>query len=396
MKKNIFIIFMIATAFLTVQLTSCKDDTAVTGVKLDKNKHRMVVETNFTLIATITPSGATNKDLTWISDRPVVADVDDNGVVTAYSVGEAVIYVITKSGIFRDFCELTVTGKPVSGVTLNKHSLSLKIGEQQLLIATVEPELADNKNVTWSSNPAGIVVVNNGNVRAIGQGTTSVIVTTVDGNRTDACNVTVDNTYYNIMINPGFEEPNDASANLLGWTIVPQAWFDAYYTGNAMGPGLPSGGVVDRIGLPNNESFFVSGNGNYFNQARVGNWCSRIGGNVTGGLYQIVDVIPGATYKFNGLIGMRCNDNDSKIQSWETVKFLSENGLNTYHQIPIPIDNVYLHNGQPTNIERVEGTFKIPTGVTKVRIQLDQRNFDSPNRAPLRLMDDFKFHWLSD
>jgi uncharacterized protein YjdB len=87
---------------------------------------------------------------------------------------------------------------PVSGVTLDKTALSLKVGEASPLSATVAPDNAANKAVTWSSsNPAVATVDNNGTVTGAGAGSATIKVTTADGSKTADCIVQVlivDNT----------------------------------------------------------------------------------------------------------------------------------------------------------------------------------------------------------
>ena len=77
----------------------------------------------------------------------------------------------------------------VTGITLNKSNLSLKVGESDTLVANVQPTNATNKNVTWSSSNDGVATVTNGNVRAVGSGT-ATITATVDGKNV-SCVVTV-------------------------------------------------------------------------------------------------------------------------------------------------------------------------------------------------------------
>ena len=90
----------------------------------------------------------------------------------------------------------TVTGIPgvnqkVTGVSLNKTSTTLYVGGSETLTATVTPEGATNKNVTWSTSDASIATVTDGVVTAVSAGTATITVTTVDGGKTDTCTVTV-------------------------------------------------------------------------------------------------------------------------------------------------------------------------------------------------------------
>lgn len=80
----------------------------------------------------------------------------------------------------------------VTGVTLNKSAMSLTVGSAEQLTATVSPDNASNKNVTWGSDNTAVAAVDaNGKVTAAGTGTAVITVTTEDGNKTASCTVTV-------------------------------------------------------------------------------------------------------------------------------------------------------------------------------------------------------------
>ena len=80
----------------------------------------------------------------------------------------------------------------VTGVSLDKKSLALEIGDSDSLIATVHPENATDKSVIWSSSDSSVATVdNNGKVTAIGKGQATITVTTNNGRFTDTCQVTV-------------------------------------------------------------------------------------------------------------------------------------------------------------------------------------------------------------
>lgn len=79
----------------------------------------------------------------------------------------------------------------VTSISLDKHELSLSVGESADLLATVLPTNATNKDYTWSSGDSSVVSVDNGHVTAIKEGSTTITVTTADGGLTDSCAVTV-------------------------------------------------------------------------------------------------------------------------------------------------------------------------------------------------------------
>jgi uncharacterized protein (TIGR02145 family) len=169
---------------------------AVDVVTLDKPTLPLVVGDEATLIATVKPDNATNRNVTWSSAPESVATVDDNGLVKAIAPGEATVTVTTEDGQKTARCVVMVSAAPVpvTGVTLNKPSLDLTEGEDEILIATVNPAGATNKNVTWSSSaPAIATVDDNGLVRAVAPGDAVITVTSAaDNTKTATCTVKVE------------------------------------------------------------------------------------------------------------------------------------------------------------------------------------------------------------
>ena len=164
----------------------------VTGVSLNTDSLTLVEGGTATLAATITPSNATNQNVTWSSDNESVATVDQNGRVTAVAQGGATITAAVDGKSAE--CYVTVNAAapvPVTSVSLDKTSLGLTEGDTETLTATVEPSDATNKNVTWSTSDASIATVTDGVVTAVAPGTATITVTTEDGNKAATCAVTV-------------------------------------------------------------------------------------------------------------------------------------------------------------------------------------------------------------
>ena len=92
---------------------------------------------------------------------------------------------------------------PVTGVTLNQTAVTLDIDQSITLTATVAPENATNKAVTWASDKTDVATVDeNGKVTAVAAGTANITVTTADGGKTATCAVTV-----NPATDPDPEDP---------------------------------------------------------------------------------------------------------------------------------------------------------------------------------------------
>ncbi|BDF68809.1 hypothetical protein CE91St43_27810 [Oscillospiraceae bacterium] len=164
-------------------------EVAVTEVRLDKSKVSLKKGETLKLEAEVLPENATNKTVLWTSSREAVATVED-GLVTAVSPGEADIFVTTDGGCYAT-CAVTVE-EPVSGIALNKESLLLKVGGTETLTATVSPENATNKGIKWTSTKENVATVKDGQVTAVGVGTTTIAAITDDNGKTATCTVTVE------------------------------------------------------------------------------------------------------------------------------------------------------------------------------------------------------------
>ena len=167
----------------------------VTGITLDCDYKEIEVKGTFKLTATISPSNATVKNVTWSSDHENIATVDQNGNVKGVAKGECTITATTADGGKTASCTIKVKATAVdvhvTSVSLDKTNVSLKVGETETLIATVAPGNANNKSVTWSSSNSSVATVTNGVVKAIGEGTATITVTTTDGGKTATALVTV-------------------------------------------------------------------------------------------------------------------------------------------------------------------------------------------------------------
>ena len=164
----------------------------VTGITLDKTELDMTIDDEpVTLVAKVTPEGATDKTVTWSSSNEKVATVDANGKVTAVGNGEATI--TAKAGDKTATCTVKVTVF-ASGITLDKTNLTMEVVDAPVkLTAKVTPDGAIDGDVSWSSDKTDVATVDaNGNVTAVGNGEAKITAKASDYSAT--CTVKVTNT----------------------------------------------------------------------------------------------------------------------------------------------------------------------------------------------------------
>lgn len=94
------------TASCTVNVT--QKIVPATGITLNYRELKLSVGGSESLVATVLPTNATNKEVIWLSTNEAVVTVDENGLVTAVGVGDAIIIVKTVDGGYQDFCTISV------------------------------------------------------------------------------------------------------------------------------------------------------------------------------------------------------------------------------------------------------------------------------------------------
>lgn len=141
------------------------------------------------LILSVTPADFTDSVI-WKSGDETIASVDDKGIVTARSGGKTTI--IVGVGTKTLTCAVTVV-QPVTGISLNKTSLSLDQTDEYTLSAVVSPGSANNKLIKWTSDKPEVAAVSEtGVVKAVAEGTANIKAASEDNDGVyKICKVTV-------------------------------------------------------------------------------------------------------------------------------------------------------------------------------------------------------------
>jgi len=182
------------------------NEVEVSKVSLNLTEVNLDVNKSISLIASINPENATNKNLVWISSNPTVAKVSSSGIVTALKEGSSTITAKSSNGkTSQAVVKVKKLDVPVNSIKLNKSSLDLLIGEEFTLIATIEPSNATNKSITWTSSNSNVASVSGGKVIAKGEGSCTITAKTSNGKSISAT-INVKN---NLITNPILEKGAD-------------------------------------------------------------------------------------------------------------------------------------------------------------------------------------------
>lgn len=174
---------------------------AVESIRLDKTSAAVTEGGTLTLTATVIPDNATDRTVSWAVSPADVAEITTNGATCTVNIKAAGSALVTASAQgCTASCTITATEKPVEvvSVTLSAETLDLTEEDTARLTATVLPENATDRTVTWTSSNPNTATVADGVVTAVGEGTARI--TAQAGNKTASCtvNVAAKKVYYSI------------------------------------------------------------------------------------------------------------------------------------------------------------------------------------------------------
>jgi hypothetical protein len=196
----------------------------VSGITLSTTTINLTPSQTSQLTATVTPSNAANKSVTWSSSNPSAATVV-NGLVTAIALGSATITVSSTDGSNRSATALvnvtSIPIIPVTGITLNQTTASLYPTNTLTLTAFVTPSNATNKSVTWSSNSSNATVNSSGVVTAVSAGSAIITATTVSGSLIATCAITITVPVTSVTVSPISNTINTGTTKQFSATVLP-------------------------------------------------------------------------------------------------------------------------------------------------------------------------------
>lgn len=196
----------------------------VSGIILSRSSLSLLEGESGVLVATVLPSNATDKAVSWISSDSAVATVDENGKVTAVAKGNAVI--TATAGDFSATCDVKVMQKTEDiilpeSVTITGMPTRLRKGDKAYLMAVVNPSNATDKSVQWFSADENVATVNSdGVVTAVGGGRTQITASTSNGIQASV-EAYVKVSVEGIVVSPQNFEAKLGTEFLIEWVISP-------------------------------------------------------------------------------------------------------------------------------------------------------------------------------
>ena len=191
----------------------------VESVTISQSSAEIEIGKTIQLNATVSPSSATREDITWSSSKSSVASVSSSGLVTAVSEGTTTITASADGK--KGECTVSVVKKgiDVSEINLDKTELTLFEGDEETLSASVSPEDATDKTITWTSSDKSIATVESGKVKAVGKGTAKI--TASASGKTASCSIEVLRPVSGINLNKTNLELPLEKTEILTATIIP-------------------------------------------------------------------------------------------------------------------------------------------------------------------------------
>ncbi len=244
---NVYITAEVATNAAAIDRCRIDIQNPVGDITLEPESLRMKVGDTARIKATVTPADATDRSLTWESNDPSIATVDESGYVTAVAPGTTFITVIASNGQMRKQCPVTVL-VPADGIELNYYNMTVKKGTVFYLSAKILPEDAYDKGVTFESSDEEVAFVEqDGTVTARMVGTAEIIVKSIENPELTAiCVVTVTESVSGLTLNSRQETIKVGEQFLLKATVRPSDSLNQEVTFESADPSIAT---VDENGL---------------------------------------------------------------------------------------------------------------------------------------------------
>lgn len=263
-----------ATSNITVQRTAV----AVTGVTVSPETVNMNVGQTFLVTANVQPVDAENQEVSWSTNDPTVATIDQTGTIIATGVGQTFVLATTQDGGFQAISIVNVEEStipiPVYNVIVTPTSVDLEVGETIQLSAIVEPANATDQSVSWFSNNLAVATIdpNTGLVTAVGEGAIDVTAISTDGGYQASTTITVTDltaivNVYNVLIAESLVELNVGETFQLTATVEPANATDQSVSWFSNNPEIvtvdPNTGLVTAISGGEIDITAVSTDGSY-------------------------------------------------------------------------------------------------------------------------------------
>ena len=206
-----------------IKMASTNGNIYVGELSVNPTEKNTWVSATGSLSVTIKPSDATNKDVRWSSSDETVVTVDNRGVFTATGRGLATLTATTTDGSNLSASCIVNVVQPVTSITIPESRINLKAGEYKILEASVLPENANDRSITWSSSDPSVARVENGVVFALNDGIAEIQAEANDGyGATAKCTITVGTEVSEIQLNMQKVTMKVGEFTTLTATVIPE------------------------------------------------------------------------------------------------------------------------------------------------------------------------------
>ena len=176
-KKLVLFISLILVCLALLFYALIKHDLIFSKVILDQYKVELLIGDNYSVAYEVKTSD--KLDLKWYSENSDVATVDENGLITGISKGETRVCLNYDN---KNKCiHVIVHDIPFKNIFLHHKELTLDFDDSYLFLYDYEPENATLSNLSWSSSNSDVVIVENGVIKALKEGTSTIKLESTNG-----------------------------------------------------------------------------------------------------------------------------------------------------------------------------------------------------------------------
>ena len=163
----------------------------VKKIQFEDGKKEVAAGSTLQLTAVCAPDNASITGVTWMSQNPTIATVDENGTVTGLKKGNAKITATATDGSRTAGSVIVRVTQPVTMITVKTPEIQVTVGKSAQAKATAQPDTASDRKLVWSSSDETIATVNSYGVITGKKAGTCIVTCTSNSNPDVTGTVTV-------------------------------------------------------------------------------------------------------------------------------------------------------------------------------------------------------------
>lgn len=207
------------------------------GIVIDAGEALTIGVNETKQLSALNKANNSKTTVVWTSENPSVVSVDYNGMITGITDGTATITASTPDEKYTASCKVTVSSV-LTGISFENSTIDMEKGTEITLYPILTPSNITNVTLAWMTGDNTVATVSNGVVKAVGNGSTSIFVSSSDNKFTAVCTINVTTTVTDVTLAEHILQINKGETAQMVANITPEDVSDPTLTWTSSDPSV--------------------------------------------------------------------------------------------------------------------------------------------------------------